>query len=189
MASSISRRCQYGRSRTDRPSRWSTSKTISVAAPLPATRRPTRERSWPESGPPYESRHTNSPSRITRLPATASASGRSSGNSAVQSRPGRVRRQSRLPSNRTCRRQPSHLASAIHPSLSLRQRARASEHRLDEARQILARRSRHHAADSTQQGPGLTRRVERRAQEPVRASVSSRRSRPLAWCRTGSDGT
>jgi hypothetical protein len=50
------------------------------------------------------------------------------------------------------------------PHLLLGQRARASEHRLDEARQSLAGRSRHRVAGSTQQGARLdaSRRTARR---------------------------
>src|SRR3954451_19704465 len=61
---------------------------------------------------------------------------------------------------------------ALAPVLSLRQRTRASEHRLEKARQILARRSRHHAADSTQQGARLD--ASRRTARPrsPQASVS-----------------
>src|SRR3954452_13990717 len=59
---------------------------------------------------------------------------------------------------------------ALVPVLSLRQRTRASEHRLDKARQILARRSRHHAADSTQQGARLD--ASRRTARPRRPQAS-----------------
>jgi hypothetical protein len=52
------------------------------------------------------------------------------------------------------------------PVFLRRQRARPSEHRLDEARQILARRSRHNADDFTQQGVRLD--ASRRTTRPRR---------------------
>lgn len=75
-----------------------------------------RVRSAAKSGLPSADRETSSPSRMILQSVRLSRRSASSGNSAVQSRPGRDRTQRAWPSKRSWARIPSHFTSIAHAS-------------------------------------------------------------------------